>query len=105
MGGVNYTLAANNGAHSLHGGTKGWDRRVWNSEVVDGGVVFSRLSPDGEEVKSQKVTQIQMTRAIQGYPGSVVGSVAYTLEGSSLQIRMKGMAHHSKLYFSSLQII
>ena len=105
MGGVNYTLAANNGAHSLHGGAKGWDRRVWNSEVVDGGVVFSRLSPDGEEVKSQKVTQIQMTRAIQGYPGSVVASVAYTLEGSSLQIRMKGMAHHSKLYFSSLLII
>lgn len=91
LGGVNYTLAANNGAHSLHGGTKGWDRRVWNSEVVDGGVVFSRLSPDGEE----------------GYPGSVVASVAYTLEGSSLQIRMKGtasestpvnMAHHS--YFN-----
>ena len=48
--GVNYTLAANNGAHSLHGGTKGWDRRVWNCEVVEGGVVFSRLSSDGEEV-------------------------------------------------------
>ena len=48
--GVNYTLTANNGAHSLHGGGKGWDRRVWNSEVVEKGVVFSRLSSDGEEV-------------------------------------------------------
>ena len=47
---MNYTLAANNGAHSLHGGTKGWDRRVWKSEVVEQGVVFSRLSSDGEEV-------------------------------------------------------
>lgn len=48
--GVNYTLAANNGGHSLHGGAKGWDRRVWNCEVVESGVVFSRLSSDGEEV-------------------------------------------------------
>jgi len=91
LGGVNFTLAANNGAHSLHGGVKGWDGRVWNSEVVDGGVVFSWLSSDGEE----------------GYPGSVVASVAYTLQGSTLQIRMKGitseatpvnLAHHS--YFN-----
>ena len=44
---------------------------------------------------------------MQGYPGSVVASVAYTLEGSTLQIEMKGMAseptplsmaHHS--YFN-----
>ena len=33
-----------------------------------------------------------MTRVIQGYPGTVVASVSYTLEGSSLQIRMRGMA-------------
>ena len=48
---------------------------------------------------------LKILTRIQGYPGSVVASVAYTLEGSSLQIRMKGMAHHSKLYFSSLLII
>ena len=71
LGGVNYSLAANNGAHSLHGGTKGWDRRIWNSEVVDGGVVFSRLSSDGEEVKSQRVTQkTDGKRVIQGYPAA-----------------------------------
>ena len=69
--GVNYTLTANNGAHSLHGGGKGWDRRVWNSEVVEKGVVFSRLSSDGEEVKSQRVTQkTDGKRVIQGYPAA-----------------------------------
>ena len=31
-------------------------------------------------------------RVIKGYPGAVVASVSYTLEGSSLQIRMRGMA-------------
>ena len=30
-------------------------------------------------------------REIQGYPGAVVASVAYILEGSSLQIKMRGM--------------
>ena len=69
---MNYTLAANNGAHSLHGGTKGWDRRVWKSEVVEQGVVFSRLSSDGEEVgdRVSPVTkcndQSHSTRVTQG---------------------------------------
>ena len=67
---MNYSLAANNGAHSLHGGTKGWDRRVWKSEVVEQGVVFSRLSSDGEEVgepcDKKYSAQSHSTRATQG---------------------------------------
>ena len=71
---VNYTLSANNGEHSLHGGARGWDRRVWNSEWNGRGVVFSRLSSDGEEVgepcdkkcndqsHSTRVTQGQLWR-------------------------------------------
>ena len=67
---MSYTLAANNGAHSLHGGTKGWDRRVWKSEVVEQGVVFSRLSSDGEEVDEpfdkKRNDQSHSTRVTQG---------------------------------------
>ena len=70
---MNYNLAANNGAHSLHGGTKGWDRRVWKSEVVEQGVVFSRLSSDGEEVGQLcEKRKSAMTKATQ--PGLPRGS-------------------------------
>ncbi|MFF9042890.1 aldose epimerase family protein [Streptomyces parvulus] len=62
-----YTLALNNGPNSLHGGERGFDKRVWDVEPVgDGGhgIRLSLVSPDGEE----------------GYPGRVEISVTYTLE-------------------------
>ena len=52
---------------SLHGGKRGWDAYVWDAKpFVDGddvGVVFSRVSPEGEE----------------NYPGTVIVKVTYTL--------------------------
>jgi aldose 1-epimerase len=66
-----YTLARNNGPNSLHGGNRGFDKRMWNAETrqtADGAsVVFSRLSPDGEE----------------GYPGNLQVRVTYTLTDSN----------------------
>ena len=62
-----YTLAANNGPNHLHGGARGFDKRLWQGEAVRGGkgaaVAFSRTSPDGEE----------------GYPGNLKVRVTYTL--------------------------
>jgi aldose 1-epimerase len=67
LDGKEYTLAANNGPHSLHGGKKGFDKVVWKAEplaVKDGAAVkFTYVSPDGEE----------------GYPGTLTASVTYTL--------------------------
>jgi aldose 1-epimerase len=67
LDGKEYKLAANNGAHSLHGGKKGFDKYVWHAEPVDakGGaaVRLTRTSPDGEE----------------GYPGNLKVAVTYTL--------------------------
>lgn len=67
LNGKTYTLATNNGPNHLHGGEKGFDRHLWNSEIVKNdhevGVRFSRRSPDGEE----------------GYPGNLDASVTYTL--------------------------
>ncbi|KAK3317607.1 galactose mutarotase-like domain-containing protein [Cercophora scortea] len=81
-GGKTYTLAANNGAHNLHGGVIGWGKKIWAGptpvgikeipefDSVDGGesVKFSLVSQDGDE----------------GFPGTVEASVVYTV-GKQLQ--------------------
>jgi aldose 1-epimerase len=65
--GKRYRLAANNGANTLHGGVRGFDKVVWRaaaSESTEGpSVLFTRVSPDGEE----------------GFPGNLAVSVRYTL--------------------------
>jgi aldose 1-epimerase len=67
LDGKEYTLATNNGPNHLHGGTKGFDKQVWDAKIgnaVQGASVqFSYRSVDGEE----------------GYPGTVNTTVSYTL--------------------------
>ena len=56
-----WRLAVNNGPNHLHGGPTGFADRLWHGRIADGGVVFTRTSPDGEE----------------GYPGALAARVAY----------------------------
>lgn len=63
LGGREYRLCANDGENQLHGGGRGFDRRVWSWRARGDGVVFSRRSPDGEE----------------GYPGNLDAEVSYDL--------------------------
>ena len=67
LDGKTYSLAKNNGPNHLHGGLKGFDKRVWKAVALDTdkgpAVIFSYLSPDGEE----------------GYPGNLLSTVVYTL--------------------------
>lgn len=71
LNGKEYTLAANNGPNSLHGGKKGFGAVVWTGKQVnDSTVQLSYLSKDGEE----------------GYPGNLTVKVTYTLAGDALQI-------------------
>lgn len=78
VNGKSYTLAANNGPNSLHGGEVGWGKRVWAGPTpvgqreipgLEGGkftggesVKFTLKSQDGEE----------------GFPGDLEVSVIYT---------------------------
>lgn len=71
--GENYSLATNNPPNHLHGGLKGFDKVVWQSELVENGVRFAYHSVNGEE----------------GYPGDLDVSVTFTLEGDSLSIEYR----------------
>jgi aldose 1-epimerase len=64
LDGKTYTLATNNGPNHLHGGLKGFDKKVWQAEPQTGASVkLSYTSPDGEE----------------GYPGTLAVAVTFTL--------------------------
>lgn len=70
--GVTYTLSANEGRHSLHGGSEGLGRIVWSAQPDEAAnaVIFTHLSPDGA----------------MGYPGNVAFKAVYSLTGNRLRL-------------------
>ncbi|MEU5436234.1 aldose epimerase family protein [Streptomyces sp. NPDC020719] len=67
LDGVRHDLARNGGPHSLHGGERGFDKRVWDAEALSPYAVrLSRVSPAGEE----------------GFPGRLDVSVTYELDAT-----------------------
>jgi aldose 1-epimerase len=71
LGGNTYSLYKNDGQHSLHGGRRGFDKKVWNAKVFeehDGIFIrFELESHDGDE----------------GYPGNLKAAVSYGLSKSN----------------------
>ncbi len=67
LDGREYQLATNNGPNHLHGGRKGFDKRVWSAETArtpsGPALILTYVSPDGEE----------------GYPGELTSKVTYTV--------------------------
>ena len=63
LDGVKYSLPANDGPNSLHGGGQGFDKRVWKGKELPDGVELSYISKDGEA----------------GYPGTLTSVVSYRL--------------------------
>ena len=61
--GVEHRLEPNEGPNQLHGGPVGFDRVVWEHDLLPDGVRFSRVSADGE----------------MGFPGRLDVSVTYRL--------------------------
>lgn len=63
LNGVDYQLAQNNGQNHLHGGPKGFDKRVWKASERPSGLRLEYFSQDGEE----------------NYPGNLNVAVDYSL--------------------------
>jgi aldose 1-epimerase len=79
LDGQDYSLVKNDNGNHLHGGNKGFDKVVWDAEIIENdleiGVEFSYVSPDGEE----------------GYPGNLAIKVAYMLNNDNeLSIHYSG---------------
>jgi aldose 1-epimerase len=83
LDGKTYSLAANDGPNSLHGGTKGFDKRMWKIDSVASGadakVVMSYVSADGEE----------------GFPGELKVTATYSLNEQN-ELKLEYRATTSK---------
>lgn len=64
LGRKKYVLAKNDGRNSLHGGIKGFDKRLWTAEADGESLVLKYFSPDGEE----------------GFPGNLSVTVRYSFD-------------------------
>ena len=90
--GTEYHVSKNDGFNCLHGGEKGFDKRVWNVEQEGNKIIFSYLSTDGE----------------QGFPGNLKVKKTYTLtddnelkieyEAETDQTTVINLSHHG--YFN-----
>ena len=73
LDGVEYQLPQNNGPNHLHGGFRGFDKRLWTVKEGDDVLHLSYFSKDGEE----------------GYPGNVEAFVDYRLTDGELRIEYR----------------
>ncbi|QMV19783.1 galactose-1-epimerase [Granulicella sp. 5B5] len=70
LDGHTYHIPANDHGNALHGGTVGFDRKVWSAQELPNGVEFTLVSPDGD----------------MGFPGTLTAHVRYTVVGDSIHI-------------------
>jgi aldose 1-epimerase len=68
--GIEYHIPLNNGPNALHGGTVGFDQKVWTAHPIPDGVEMTLVSPDGD----------------MGFPGTLTAHVRYTLHEHALHI-------------------
>lgn len=78
LNGKKYKLFNNNGRNNLHGGKVGFDKKIWDAQIIDAeepSLVLSYFSKDSEE----------------GFPGNLSVKVTYTLtKENSIKIHYEG---------------
>ena len=71
--GVMHKVLPTFGAHQLHGGPDNFGLRHWHHAMIDNGIRFSLVSPDGD----------------QGFPGELQVTADYVLKDNVLSLAMK----------------
>ena len=74
LNGKNYKLFANNGRNNLHGGKIGFDKKVWNAEMVD-------------DIEPQLILTLVSLDMEEGFPGEAKVKVTYSISDDALKIR------------------
>ena len=70
LNGKEYQLSANCGDNNLHGGTVGFDKRIWNVKTIEGNQPSIRMTLISKDLE-------------EGYPGNVQVSVQFTLTANN----------------------
>jgi aldose 1-epimerase len=98
LNGKSYQLAQNNGVNSLHGGSVGWGKRIWEGPKPVG----VRSIPGVGEVEGGESVEFRLRSedGDEGYPGTVEASVVYTAgtqrEGGK-EVRVLGIEYQVEL--------
>jgi aldose 1-epimerase len=92
--GQTYTLDANNGSNTLHGGYLGWNTAVWSGTTSTGSgsasLALTNSFPAGEGCDHT------LTAGCNGFPASVTATVTYSLTNDNqLQITYKAVNNSS----------
>jgi aldose 1-epimerase len=70
LDGKSYQLPQNNGPNSLHGGNRGFDKRVWKAETIE--------APTGPSLRLTYVS----ASGEEGYPGELTAHATYRLDNN-----------------------
>ncbi|XP_011297648.1 aldose 1-epimerase isoform X2 [Fopius arisanus] len=77
LDGVEVNVSKNKAPNTLHGGFKGWNAKIWESEIRNNSLVMTLLSENGEE----------------GFPGAAIATAIFKLhDDGTLSIVMKTCA-------------
>lgn len=82
LNGKEYQLFINNNGNTLHGGEYGFDRKLFEGREEGNSVIFTRLSPDGEE----------------NFPGNLNVTITYTLLEDGVSIKAEGISDADTLF-------
>jgi aldose 1-epimerase len=69
---IRYCVPINNGPNHLHGGFRGYDKRVWDADAA--------MTADGPSIRLQLVDP----DGTEGYPGTMNVTVIYTITGDNV---------------------
>ena len=82
LDGVEYNVTKNNGQHTLHGGSKGFDHTVWDvEEVTENSVVMSCVLEDG----------------VDGFPGTLKTFLTFSITDDHVYFNLNGFPAENAL--------